>query len=1349
MILDRTRCARSDQIDSISRLLVPATEMEELLLHMESCPACLAAAEAAELNDSYLQLLRLTPASLASVDDEAQQLLQRVGALHGAPTCADTLDREATHSSGVHQLPYRVSRPLPCLPGYEILQELGRGGMGVVYLARHVGLRRLVAIKMVLAGCHASPGQVERFRREAEAVARLCHPNIIQLYEIGDHEGRPYFALEYCAGGSLAQLIKGTPLPPTEAVRLVEALARGIDAAHQQRVIHRDLKPANILLQKESGVPYDTPEEAHAVRSFVPKITDFGLAKLIEDTEGGTLSGAILGTPSYMAPEQASGRGKAVGAVTDVYALGAILYETLTGRPPFRGATALETLDQVRTQEPVTPRQLQPRLPRDLETICLKCLRKEQGRRYQTAAELADDLRRFLAFEPVRARPLSLCARVWRWAKRRPTQAALLAVSTVALMALLGLALWFSARLGAADGATLAARLELERSDAVSKLADTKRQEAEKLAATHAFYNWLHRAHENSQVRTPGWTWNTLQELNKVLEDYPEGRALAKLQTELIGTLGSIDARPMRELAADFAAGALAFTPDGRFLALGQERETGSGPYRGCHVLLVETASGAVVRTLPLPPSRLWLLKTGKPDGVRSLAISPDGSWLVAGTRSGTMHRWNLRADDTRPNSWPGHNGTIACLRFDRTGAAVYSVAEKDTLKRWTTADWALTGSYPAPREAPDLAYDSNAEVVILPNTTDCRVLDAEFLIELRTIPRHHDCVCLAAMGQMLIGSTGRRVGCFDLFRDRPAGDERVPNKSLGIDGDIDHIALSPDDTLLAVASTGTRRVYLWDLLNGDVVSELHVGVGMLKLAFSPDGRVLAVTREIGTQLFEIRWPGVQTRHAACPYPLTDLTLSSQGNVMACRSDGDQDVASYFTWSVPGRINPEPTQPRSFIHRLGPCPAQAALNADGTLLASGSDASLLVDRLVTEQSVQGPFPQHLNNWGPDLLWTAGESVVRSWKTYPLALTGKWDNAIAVFTSGRGTITALQAGTKWTLAGARDGTLHLLAPPDARWLSSSPLVKDRLTSLALTGDDSVAAVGTQAGDILLLRLQETAGAPQTHILASAKHQDEVTGLAFLRPDLLVSASSDRSIRLWEISAAGLTERLRFPSSGAVRRLRATSDGRQLLCVVAGERGVRCWHLDRLAHEFALRKLPGSLREDPPRPAPIAAAYPPDTPDGAGLTLREFWTNDFRLHVATKVAPQVYLDCGDKSPSHLLPADEFSLRWRGWLQAPRPGKYLFELEMDDSARLWLDRKLLVDRWNDGTGVQRFTAEFAAEPRQIRVDFREFSGAAYCKLRWAAPAGDSPPHYEPVPPSAFFTSRAAALRGQRQGP
>jgi serine/threonine protein kinase len=402
------------------------------------------------------------------------------------------VDATVTHAFPTSTQPVVVSPPA-AVPGYELLRELGRGGMGVVYLANQDGLNRQVALKMVLSGAHASETETCRFLAEAEAVASIRHPGVVQVFDFGTHEGRPYFALEYLPGGSLTAKLAGTPLTASDAVELVEPISRAVQAAHDAGVIHRDLKPGNILFDGDN----------------IAKVTDFGLARKSDTSSGLTQTGAILGTPSYMAPEQAQGQ-KDVGPTADVYAVGAILYECLTGRPPFRAATPLETIHQVLKDEPVPPSRFGAKLPRDLETICLKCLNKDPRKRYPTALSLAEDLHRFQSGEPILARPVSRFERTWRWIKRNPS------ISWPALFLVLVLALIFGILWEANT------RLQTERN--LARVAENDANHQRQLA--HAR---LEKAIDGvnrmiSRVNSEQWAGNpTLQvERRRVLEDAVE-----------------------------------------------------------------------------------------------------------------------------------------------------------------------------------------------------------------------------------------------------------------------------------------------------------------------------------------------------------------------------------------------------------------------------------------------------------------------------------------------------------------------------------------------------------------------------------------------------------------------------------------------------------------------------------------------------------------------------------------------------------------------------------------------------------------------------------------------------------
>jgi len=440
-------CPSPDQLRLLLAEQLCDEERADVEAHLEGCPACQAtlaelaggASDAATgLPSRSRRAVRFEPASefLHHLKQELRAIDSDTGG--ATRTAASEPERPSGEST------------CPAVNGYEVTRVLGRGGMAVVYQARHLKLRRSVALKMIRAGSQADPQDVARFRTEAEAVARLRHPNIVQIYEIGQHEGKPYLALEYVEGGNLRQKLDGTPLHPRQAAALVEIAARAVEHAHQRGVAHRDLTPGNLLLTADG----------------TPKVTDFGLAKLLTgDGPAHTQTGMILGTPSYMAPEQVSGRSSETGPATDVYALGTILYECLTGRPPFKADTPVETLLQVQSMEVVPPTRLLPKVPRDLETICLKCLEKEPRKRYPSAGELAEDLRRFLADEPIRARRASAVERAWRWCRRNRAVASL--AGSVALLLLLG----------AAGTSVIAVRLEAQR----NKLQKAERERTEEL----------------------------------------------------------------------------------------------------------------------------------------------------------------------------------------------------------------------------------------------------------------------------------------------------------------------------------------------------------------------------------------------------------------------------------------------------------------------------------------------------------------------------------------------------------------------------------------------------------------------------------------------------------------------------------------------------------------------------------------------------------------------------------------------------------------------------------------------------------------------------------------------------
>src|SRR5262245_26720734 len=514
---------------------------------------------------------------------------------------------------------------------YELKRVLGRGGMGVVYQAKQLSLNRPVALKMLRAGDLAGGDELRRFQVEAEAVATLDDPHIVPVYEVGEHHGRRYFSMKLIPGGSLAGRLADYAAEPKAAARLMAVVARAVHHAHQRGILHRDLKPANILIDDEGR----------------PHVTDFGLAKRVEAGDELTLSGAIMGTPGYMAPEQASGRRSAITTAADVYGLGAILYAMLTGRPPFQADSVLETLDQVRDQPPEPPSQLNRRVGRDLETICLKCLEKDPRRRYDSAAAVAADLERYLAGEPILARRTGLVERAAKWARRRPAIAALLGL--IALVAALGVAgiAWQWREAVAARNEVAAKARDLTRLNSELESTLSERESTLYLSRIALAERSLHegnmpqadQALEACQPDLRGWEWRCLRQLRH---------------------------KPPRRLTGHSKyVTSLAYSPDGLRIATGSADGT---------VKLWEATTGALIRT-----------HEGHTGLVYALAFSPDGTRLASASHNGDG---KIRITDVAtgremdPLNDGGH--TIWGLAFSPDGVHLASASDK-TVKIWDT----------------------------------------------------------------------------------------------------------------------------------------------------------------------------------------------------------------------------------------------------------------------------------------------------------------------------------------------------------------------------------------------------------------------------------------------------------------------------------------------------------------------------------------------------------------------------------------------------------------------------------------------------------------------------------------
>jgi WD40 repeat protein len=795
--------------------------------------------------------------------------------------------------------PPRAPASFPTVPGYELLRELGHGGMGVVYLARQFGLGRLVALKMLPAEAQTSTAALARFRTEAEAVGRLQHPNIVQVYEVGEADGRPYLALEYVEGTSLTHHLAGKPLPARQAAELVWTLARAMQTAHASGVIHRDLKPANILLavagrqlsvvSEEQG-PSSPLTTDNWQLTTTPKITDFGLAKLLDRTVGQTQSGAVLGTPPYMAPEQAASKSQDIGPATDVYALGAILYETLTGRPPFQGETPLETLQQVVAEEPVAPSRLRPKLPPDLETICLKCLQKESARRYASAAALTDDLQRWLEGRPIRGRRTGLLGRAGRWCRRNPTLAAAVAAASLFLVAgtLVSSLLAVHAReaAGRADEEAARARAAKLFSDYRAYVSEMKLASLDWEAGHTSMVTQRLREQQPLSPDAPelrGFEWYYLQrrcqlELRTLVGDTdrlfcvafsPDGRLLASAGQD--GTVKLWDAATCQEVCPlpghKGIVSGVAFSLDGKLASAGQDQTVRLWDpatrrqlreFRGHTGTIVavafspdgrQLASGGGDRTV-----KVWDVATGRPvrnleghtNWVGGVAFSPDGKQLASGSGDHTVRLWDLATG--RPvRKLEGHAGPVRGVAFSPDGTQLASAGEDQTVTVWDVATGQENrrlqrqmGAVSDVRFSPDGHRLASAS-----QDASVRVWDAATGQEMLTLREHtHRVLALA------FSPDGRRLASASWDGTVRVWDAALRHETLILEGHaarVTCLAVSPDGRLIASASQdGTVRI--WDAASGQSLRSLSGHRGwVLGVAFSPDGRLLASAGQDGT----------------------------------------------------------------------------------------------------------------------------------------------------------------------------------------------------------------------------------------------------------------------------------------------------------------------------------------------------------------------------------------------------------------------------------------------------------------------------------------------------------------------
>jgi WD40 repeat protein/serine/threonine protein kinase len=1025
-----------------------------------------------------------------------------------------------------------------------VLEELGKGGMGVVYKARQIGLGRLVALKMISGGPSADSEVLARFRQEAEAIARLHHPNIIQVHEIGVCPAGPYFVMELAYGGNLADLWGGRPQPPRAAATLLTILARAVHAAHQAGIVHRDLKPGNVLLQlphpptpspkQGEGEQDKRPGEATPLAPTraipapplpawerglggeggapIPKISDFGLARRVDDPRALTQDGQVMGTPGYMAPEQALGPAGNIGPAADIYAIGVLLYEALTGGPPHRGTSALETVHLMLSEEPVPPSRLRARVPPDLETICLHCLHREPARRYASAADLADDLERWLRGEPIKARPTPAWERAWKWARRRPSMAALTASTVFVTLLALILVTWQWRRAEAEQQ-----RTEEQRGRAV-RIAEAEaqaRREAERLSRQLLLERGTSLC-ENGDPAT-GLLWLA----RALAATPPEDQAATDSLRRLLAGWG----QRLHPLRHHWRPGgrmrAALFSPDGRTVWAATDKQlfrwdvssgeaVGPPAVRRDKVLaLVSGPGGPIVVAQEDHTIRLSDLATGKPLGqplrheapVRCVVLSRDASVALTGSDDGKARLWDLRSG--RARAIGQHEGAVRAVALSPDGARALTGGNDKTARLWD-------------------------------------VVSGRLLATMREHTGSVLCVGFSPNGRTIVtGGNDRRA----LVRNRNG----TVQARLRHPHQVYLLAFTPDSAVLA---TGCHddMVRLWTIADGEPLGPaLRHHDDVNAITFSPDGRSLLTAGDDGT--VRLREVGQPASEASWPHPqaVISLTVSRDGRYVLTGC-ADNQVRLWETGTGKDRTIPGKTAPMAVAFRpdgerfavgfwdakvrlyetatgkpIGkPLPHKApvravALSPDGTKLLSGCDDKDKVLRLwdLASAKVERTFVGHRRK-------IMGVAISPDGK---LGASASWDYEAQLWdlTTGKAVGEPLRhqdlvqaivfsPDGKTVATCGDDYTTRLWDVPTGLPRGLPLRHAEKARAVAFSPDGRVLATGMRSRGAQLWDVHT--GKALGPLLP---HDREVYSLAF-RPDgRLLTGSWDRALRLWRVPA----------------------------------------------------------------------------------------------------------------------------------------------------------------------------------------------------------------------------------------
>ena len=1075
-------------------------------------------------------------------------------------------------------VPTRGERRTPSEPSgkrfgdYELLDKVAQGGMGVVYKARQTSLNRIVALKMIRAGELASDEDVQRFKTEAEAAAKLDHPSIVPVFEVGDENGQHFFSMGFVEGQSLQEVLKDGPFPPREAAALVKTLSAAVHYAHEKGIVHRDLKPSNVLMEAEGK----------------PRITDFGLAKTTTEDSGMTATGQILGTPSYMPPEQAAGRIEQIGPGADVYSLGAILYCMITGRPPFQAASVMETLKQVLEQEPVSPRTLNPAVDRDLETICLKCLDKQASRRYDRAKALVVDLDHYLAGRPILARPVGRPTRCWRWCKRNPIGATLIGLLFSVAIAGPAVALNQMRLSKEADDNAKEAneraiaegrerkRANQEADNAKKALANLKEQkaatdaalvESRRQTAKSKFVAYAFRLSLANQAVTQG----RLEEAREILSTCDRSLLGWEYDHVVRKTLPRMILR-----GHTHGVRCIAISPDGRYIASGSRAyDEETGQFGLGEIRLWDASTGTLLRTL-----------TGHTSFVLSLSFSPDSSQLLSGSYDRTVKQWDVSSGQV-VRTLQGHQSGVSGVCFSPDGSRIASGSK--SLMVWNTrsGDRLLTidGGNHSLCFSPD-----NKRIAGVTGDNRAKVWDAttgKEVFELRGHTKRVTCLAYSPTGkQLATGSYDKLLKVWDAATGQETASFRAHGQFVGC------VAFSPDGARIVSGSRADNAVRVWQAASGkEILTHKQSWLPVEQVAFSSDGLRIVIARSD------------KSVHVCCAspereslilkgdgHPVSGIALSPDGRRVAGCIDrsvtlwsaingkrllqlrGGVQYMSRVTFSPDGALiagggssgevklwdSYSGLEIRRLRHQGGiTC---ASFSPDGKRLLVGTAKNLLkvwdvtnTDELLTLPGREGVFSAD----GSQITSNAPGEPVRHFD----AKTGSEIYATGAIPDSFRAVVAMPNDQR--VVGASGNTLQIWDLRKGEGVETLRGHSGSVVSVAVSPDGRRIVSGSRDKTVKIWDAQTGEVA-----LTLEGHSGGVSFVAF-SPDgkRIASASYDGTVRFWDATTGDQTRTLRHDSG--VHGIAWSPDGRQFVSHDNG--GTRIWNC---AAGRLLSKYPGS-------------------------------------------------------------------------------------------------------------------------------------------------------------------------------